>query len=98
MLKWSVDKAWTNKTEKLQHERKITEKKMKALMKTKENVSHVQSHFEKLNQLCENAAVSHEVLVPLLMEDEQNRGNDWFSSIMKYSKTFEEDVKRWLSV
>lgn len=97
-------KAWANKIEKLQLECKITVNKMKALipeikalMKTKENVSYVQSNFEKLNQLCENTTMSHEVLIPLLMEDEQNRLNKWFSSIMNYSNTFKENVKRWLS-
>ena len=97
-------KAWANKIEKLQHERKIIVNKikglipeMKVLMKSKENVSHVQPHLENLIQLCENAIMSHNALIPLLPEDEQNKQNEWFASIMKYSNTFEEDVKRWLS-
>lgn len=97
-------KAWAIKIEKLQHERKITVDKMKSLipeikslMRTRENVVHVQSCFEKLNQLCESAIASHDVLIPLLMEDEQNRQNEWFYSIMKYNNTFKEDVERWLS-
>lgn len=41
--------------------------------------------------------MSHEVLIPLLMGDEQKRRNKWFSGIMKYSHTFKEDVIKWLS-
>lgn len=94
-------KAWANKIEKLQHEQQITVSKMtalipemKALIKTKEYVSHLQSNFEKFNQLCEKATMSHEVSIPLLMMDEQNTQNKWFSSIINYSNTFKENVKR----
>uniref|UniRef100_A0A8C8DI38 Uncharacterized protein n=1 Tax=Oryzias sinensis TaxID=183150 RepID=A0A8C8DI38_9TELE len=97
-------KALANKIEKLQHERKIAVNKMKSLipemkslMKTKENVSHVQSCFKKLNQFCVTAIASHDVLMPLLMEDEQNGQNEWFDSIMTYANAFKEDVERWLS-
>lgn len=97
-------KAWAHKIEKLQHERKITVNKMKvlipemkALMKQKENASHVQCHMDRLIQLCENATKLHDELIPLLVEDEQNKQNEWFSSIMKYSNAFKEDVHKWLS-
>lgn len=41
--------------------------------------------------------MSHNKLIPLLPEDEQKRQNKWFASIAKYSNTFQEDVKQWLS-
>lgn len=65
-------------------------------MKSKENVSYAQPHLENLNQLCENATTSHNMLILLLPDDEQNKQNEWFASIMKYSDSFEEDVKKWL--
>ena len=73
-------KAFANKIEKLQEERKMTVNKMKGLipqmktfMNTKENVSHVQSLLENLNQRCEHATSSHNVLIPLLPEDEEKK-------------------------
>lgn len=33
----------------------------------------------------------------LLPEDEQEKQNEWFWSIMKYINTFKEEVQHWLS-
>lgn len=66
-------------------------------MGTKGNVSQAQSLLEALIQLCENATISHNVLIPLLPEDEQRKQNEWFSSIMKYCDTFTGDVEKWLN-
>ena len=97
-------KALVNKIEKLQRERKRTVNKikglipqMKSFMKKRENVSHVQPLLESLIQLCENANMSHNMLIPLLPEDEQRKQNEWFSSIVKYSNTFKGHVEQWLS-
>lgn len=45
----------------------------------------------------ENATTMHNMLLPLLPEDEQTKQDEWFSSIMKYSDTFKENVNKWMS-
>ncbi len=37
------------------------------------------------------------MLIPLLPEDEQEKHNEWFLSIMKYSNTFKDMVQHWLN-
>ena len=97
-------KALYSKIEKLQSERKISVNKMKKFvpemklfMKKKENVSQVQSLLESLTEQCGNATMSHNMLIPLLPEEEQRKHNKWFSSIMVYSNTFQRDVEQWLN-
>ena len=53
--------------------------------------------MEKLIELCQNATLSHDVLIPLLPEEEQDKQNEWFSSIEEYSHTFKERVEKWLN-
>ena len=97
-------KALYSKIEKLQSERKISVNKIKrfipqikSFMKKKENVSLVQSLLESLTEQCGNATKSHNMLIPLLPEEEQRKHNEWFSSIMGYSNTFQRDVEQWLN-
>lgn len=99
-----TSKAMANKIEKLQQERKnIVHKikrlipEMKTLMRTKENVTTVQLHTDNLYQLYENATTLHNMLLPLLPEDEQIKQDEWFSNIMRYSDTFRENVNKWMS-
>ena len=98
-----TEKALMNKIEKLQKERKcVVDKikglipKMKELMKQKENVSQMKECVGKLNTLCQNATTLHNELLPLLPEDELNKQKEWFSSIMKYSDSFQWDVEKWI--
>lgn len=97
-------KALANKIESLQRERKKDVNKikglipeMKSLMTRRENASQLQMLFKTLVQLCENASKLHDMLIPLLPEDEQEKQNEWFSSIMKYSNTFKDTVQHWLN-
>lgn len=96
--------ALENKIEKLQRERKTSVNKvkglipqMKSFMRKKENVSQVQPLLESLIEHCENATMSHNMLIPLLPEDEQRKHKEWFSSIMSYCNTFKGDVEQWLN-
>ena len=41
--------------------------------------------------------MSHNMLIHLLPEEEQRKHNEWFSSIMDYSNTFQRDVDQWLN-
>lgn len=97
-------KALGNKIENLQNERKINVNKIKGLipqmkswMKKKGNVSQVQSLLESLTDQCGNATKSHDLLIPLLPEEQQKKHNEWFCSIMDYSKTFQKSVELWLN-
>ncbi len=97
-------KALANKIESLQKERKKDVNKIKglipeikSLMTRKENAFQLQMLFKTLVQLCENASKLHDMLIPLLPEDEQEKQNEWFSSIMKYSNTFKDTVQHWLN-
>lgn len=90
-------KALANKIESLQREQKKDVNKikgpipeMKSLTTRKENASQLQMLFKTLVQLCENASKRHDMLIPLLSEDEQEKHNEWFLSIMKYSNTFKD--------
>lgn len=69
---------------------------MKELMKQRENVSDVKQCLGDLNTLWENATTSHNELLPLLPEDEQNNQKEWFSSIKKYSNAFQKDTQKWI--
>lgn len=76
-------KALVNKIKRLQRECKMMVTKikglipeMKALTKRKENASHVQSRLESVIQLYENATVSHNMVIPVFPEDEQNKQNE----------------------
>lgn len=66
-------------------------------MTKKETASQVQMLFKTLVQLCENANKLHDLLIPLLPEDKQEKQNEWFSSIMKYSNTFKDAVQHQLN-
>lgn len=57
----------------------------------------MQLHPDNLNELCENATTLHNMLLPLLPEDEQTKQEEWYSSIMKYSDTFKENMNSWMS-
>jgi len=87
-------KALVNNIEKLQRERKTSVNKIKAHIIKKGNASRVQTH--NLIQLCEKAIISHEMLIPLLQEDELNKQKEWFASILEYSESFQRDIKLWL--
>lgn len=98
-------KALANKIESLQMQRKSNVNKiksqipeMKNLMKRKENASQMQIQFKTLVQLCENASKIHDMVIPLLPEDEQEKQNEWFLSIMKYSNTKDADLKMRFSI
>lgn len=68
----------------------LRERKLK-----EENESNAEfgKYADNLNELCENATT----LLPLLPEDEQTKQDEWFSSIMRYSDTFKENVNKWMS-
>lgn len=96
-------KALVNNIEQLQRERKTSVNKIKALipeikghMRERGNASRVQTHLEKLFQLGEKAIISHEMLIPLLPEDELKKQKEWFASILEYSESFQRDIKQWL--
>lgn len=97
-------KALANEIERLQRERKITVNKikgliphMKSLMAKRGNVQNVTPLLESLIQLCENATTSHEMLIPLLPQDEMAKQNTWFTTIMDYSSAFKVKVEQWLN-
>lgn len=91
-------KALEIKIERLQHERKSSVNKIKALipqikahMKSK-NVTEIPSQLNNLNALSKKATDLHNELLPLLPDDEDKKQNEWFSSIMDYSDAFREQV------
>lgn len=96
-------KVLANHIESLQKQRKTNVNKMKGLipkiknlMTRNENASQVQMLFETLVELCENANKLHDMLIPLLPEDEQEKQNEWFLNVMKYTDTFKDAVLKWL--
>lgn len=69
---------------------------MKELMKRRENASDVKQCLENLNTLCEKAATTYSELLTLLPAEELIKQNEWFSSILKYSHTFQKDTEQWI--
>ncbi len=47
--------------------------------------------------LLEDAGQLHEAVIQLLPQEEQEKQNAWFSSILKYNTSFMKNVKKWLS-
>lgn len=95
-------KAWANKVESLQKDRRTHMNKMKGLihamkelMKRNENAQELKSELQTLTHL-DTAVNLHRSIIPLLPEDEKVRQNDWFSSIESYSSAFKNDVIQWL--
>lgn len=99
-----TEKAFLLKLEKLQNERKGFVNKMKALipemkklMSHKENIPQIKESLGTLNTLSENATTAHNEVLSLLPREEKAQQNEWFSSIMKYSDTFKNDIEKWLN-
>lgn len=97
-------KALENRIIGLQADRKAKVNKIKAavreikgLMQTGNNVTSVESHLENLSVLLGNAGQLHDAVIQLLPQEEQEKQNAWFSSILKYNSGFGEDVKMWRS-
>ncbi len=47
--------------------------------------------------LLEDAGQLHEAVIQLLPQEEQEKQDAWFSSVLKYNNSFMENVKKWLS-
>lgn len=103
IIKLSV-KVLENQIEMFQTDRQAKVNKIKATIKTiKELVQNegdapsVQSHLVNLSVLLEDARQLHEAVIQLLPQEEQDKQNTWFSSVLKYNSGFMDNVKGWLS-
>lgn len=99
-----TEKALEYKVEHLQNERKryVTKIKglipeMKELMKQTKNVYQIRECQGNLNKLCECANTIQDELLSYLPQDEILKQDEWFSSIMKYTKMFQNNVKQWVN-
>lgn len=98
-IKLSV-KALENQIERFQADRqskvnkiKVAIRSIKGLMETEDNVSSVQSNLENVSVLLEDAGQLHEAVIQLLPQEEQEKQNAWFSSILKYNTSFFGECK-----
>lgn len=96
-------KALLNKIEKSQNECKIYVnkmkgliQKMKALMQHNENLSQIKQYLVDLKALCEKASSSH-VEVLSLVPEEVIKQEECFSSIMKYTNVFLNEIQNWIN-
>lgn len=97
-------KALENKVEWLQRERKHDVNKIKALipqiktqMKSKGNAHEIPPLLDNVVALRKNATKLHNELIPLLPDDEVEKQNEWFTSIMAYSDSFKEQADVWIN-
>ncbi|XP_034530056.1 uncharacterized protein LOC117805434 [Notolabrus celidotus] len=97
-------KAFANKIESLQKERKVkvnqikgVSKEIKGLMQNKDNATNIQSQLENLHVLFDDAGKLHDSVIPLLPQEEQEKQNVWFSSVHGHHHRFVDEVKEWLS-
>lgn len=103
IIKLSV-KALENQIQTFQTDRqakvnkiKAAIKKIKELMQNEDNAPSVQSHLANLSVLLEDASQLHEAVIQLLPQEEQEKQNTWFSSILKHNSGFIDNVRGWLS-
>ncbi len=96
-------KAFVAKVEKLQSDRKSVltkatnlRKNMQGLMQQR-NVKDVQSGFDDLLNLCDEAKGIHGSLMGMLPESEKEKHDIWFKAKMIANNDFISEVKMWVS-
>ncbi len=96
-------KAFFAKVEKLQNDRKYVLTKATNLRKNKQglmqqrNVKDVQSGFNDLSNLCDEAKGIHGSLMVMLPESEKEKHDIWFKAKIIVNKYFISEVKMWVS-
>ncbi len=96
-------KAFVAKVEKLQSDRKSVltkatnlRKNMQGLMQQR-NVKDVQSGFDDLLNLCDEAKGIHGSFMGMLPESEKEKHDIWFKAKMIANNDFISEVKMWVS-
>ncbi|CAL9682044.1 unnamed protein product [Knipowitschia caucasica] len=96
-------KAFEQKLERLQHDRKVkvkqikmTTREMTELMKNAVNTEKVRSCIENVSTLFNEASKLHDEVISMVPSDEQEQQNAWFVNVEEHKATCVEEANKWL--
>lgn len=94
-------KAFEYKLERLQEERQAKVKKIKGvikeikdLMRSAGNAEKIQSCLEIISSLFKEASHLHNVVIPMLPPEEQEKQNAWFDTVERHETAFVEETNK----